>query len=153
MIMVTAVGINTEWGFLMASISEGSGDYYGCCCTNGLPLAVTLILDYSMKKIMANKALVSIMVVAVPKGLPLVVTLILAYSMKKVMEDKALLRSVSTCETIGSTTTICNDKTGTLTFNQVSVVEAHVGGVKLTSPDDGQKLSSSAYSLLFESFA
>ncbi|KAI0526852.1 hypothetical protein KFK09_002444 [Dendrobium nobile] len=61
---------------------------------------------------------VTIMVVAVPKGLPLAVTLILDYSMKKMMEDKALLRSISTCETIGSTTTSCNDKTGTLTLNQ-----------------------------------
>ncbi|KAI0526843.1 hypothetical protein KFK09_002435 [Dendrobium nobile] len=61
---------------------------------------------------------VTIMVVAVPKGLPLAVTLILAYSMIKMMANKALLRRLSTCEMIGSTTTICNDKTGTLTLNQ-----------------------------------
>ncbi|XP_028548558.1 calcium-transporting ATPase 5, plasma membrane-type, partial [Dendrobium catenatum] len=97
--------------------------------------------------------LVTIMVVAVHEGLPLAVTLILAYSMKKMMENKALLRGLSACETIGSTTTICNNKTGILTLNQMTVVVAHVGGVKLTSPDDGQELSSSVYSLLYESIA
>ncbi|KAI0508032.1 hypothetical protein KFK09_014166 [Dendrobium nobile] len=96
---------------------------------------------------------VTIMVVVVLEGLPLAVTLILAYSMKKMMENKALLRGLSACETIGSTTTICNNKTGILTLNQMTVVEAHVGGVKLTSPDDGQELSSSVCSLLYESIA
>ncbi|KAH0469051.1 hypothetical protein IEQ34_002283 [Dendrobium chrysotoxum] len=66
----------------------------------------------------ANYKEVTIMVVAVPEGLPLAVTLILAYSMKKMMANKALLQRLSACETIGSTTTICNDKAGTLTLNQ-----------------------------------
>ncbi|KAH0468631.1 hypothetical protein IEQ34_001863 [Dendrobium chrysotoxum] len=61
---------------------------------------------------------VTIMVVAIPEGLPLAVTLILGYSMKKMMANKAVLRRLSACEMIGSTTTICNDKTGILTLNQ-----------------------------------
>ncbi|KAH0461905.1 hypothetical protein IEQ34_009480 [Dendrobium chrysotoxum] len=77
---------------------------------------------------------VTIMVVVVPEGLPLAVTLILAYSMK-MLANKVL--RLSACETIGSTTTICNNKTGTLTLNQMTVVEAHVGGIKLTYSDDG----------------
>ncbi|XP_028551450.1 calcium-transporting ATPase 5, plasma membrane-type isoform X2 [Dendrobium catenatum] len=68
---------------------------------------------------------VTIMVVVVREGLPLAVTLILTYSMKKMMANKALM----------------------------TVVEAHVGGVKLTSPDNGQELSSSVYSLLYDSIA
>jgi Ca2+-transporting ATPase len=62
---------------------------------------------------------VTIVVVAVPEGLPLAVTLTLAFSMRKMMRDKALVRRLSACETMGSATTICSDKTGTLTLNQV----------------------------------
>ncbi|PUZ71362.1 hypothetical protein GQ55_2G307800 [Panicum hallii var. hallii] len=61
---------------------------------------------------------VTIVVVAVPEGLPLAVTLTLAYSMRKMMRDKALVRRLSSCETMGSATTICSDKTGTLTTNK-----------------------------------
>ncbi|XP_058723280.1 calcium-transporting ATPase 5, plasma membrane-type-like isoform X2 [Vicia villosa] len=70
--------------------------------------------------------------------------------MKKMMEDKALVRRLSSCETMGSTTTICSDKTGTLTMNQVSVVEACVGGKKIISPNDKSQLSTIVYSLLIE---
>ncbi|CAL5342152.1 unnamed protein product [Camellia sinensis] len=62
---------------------------------------------------------VTIVVVAVPEGLPLAATLTLAYSMRKMMSDKALVRRLSACETMGSATTICSDKTGTLTLNQL----------------------------------
>eukprot|EP01018_Ginkgo_biloba_P020557 Gb_19256 [translate_table: standard] len=62
---------------------------------------------------------VTIVVVAVPEGLPLAVTLALAYSMHKMMDDRALVRHLSACETMGSATTICSDKTGTLTMNMV----------------------------------
>ncbi|AET01464.2 putative calcium-transporting ATPase [Medicago truncatula] len=58
---------------------------------------------------------VTIVVVAIPEGLPLAVTLTLAYSMKKMMADQAMVRKLSACETMGSATTICTDKTGTLT--------------------------------------
>ncbi|XP_021773158.1 putative calcium-transporting ATPase 13, plasma membrane-type [Chenopodium quinoa] len=68
-------------------------------------------------------AAVTIIVVAIPEGLPLAVTLTLAYSMKKMMGDNAMVRKLSACETMGSATTICTDKTGTLTLNQMSVTE------------------------------
>lgn len=55
---------------------------------------------------------VTIVVVAIPEGLPLAVTLTLAYSMKKMMADQAMVRKLSACETMGSATTICTDKTG-----------------------------------------
>ncbi|GLT99512.1 hypothetical protein SLE2022_169490 [Rubroshorea leprosula] len=66
---------------------------------------------------------VTIVVVAIPEGLPLAVTLTLAYSMKKMMADQAMVRKLSACETMGSATTICTDKTGTLTLNQMKVTK------------------------------
>ncbi|KAJ9185847.1 hypothetical protein P3X46_005434 [Hevea brasiliensis] len=72
-------------------------------------------------------AAVTIVVVAIPEGLPLAVTLTLAYSMKQMMADNALVRKLSACETMGSATTICTDKTGTLTMNQMQVSEFWLG--------------------------
>ncbi|XP_060671475.1 putative calcium-transporting ATPase 13, plasma membrane-type [Ziziphus jujuba] len=72
-------------------------------------------------------AAVTIVVVAIPEGLPLAVTLTLAYSMKRMMADKAMVRKLSACETMGSATTICTDKTGTLTMNQMKVTKCWLG--------------------------
>jgi Ca2+-transporting ATPase len=67
---------------------------------------------------------VTIVVVAVPEGLPLAVTISLAYSMKKMLADMNLVRHLSACETMGSVTDICSDKTGTLTTNRMEVTDA-----------------------------
>ncbi|KAL6217453.1 hypothetical protein ACLB2K_010670 [Fragaria x ananassa] len=72
-------------------------------------------------------AAVTIVVVAIPEGLPLAVTLTLAYSMKRMMKDQAMVRKLSACETMGSATVICTDKTGTLTLNQMKVTKFWVG--------------------------
>ncbi|KAM0890154.1 hypothetical protein ACQ4PT_027228 [Festuca glaucescens] len=70
---------------------------------------------------------VTIIVVAIPEGLPLAVTLTLAFSMKRMVKENALVRRLSACETMGSVTAICTDKTGTLTLNQMKVTEFWVG--------------------------
>ncbi|BFG13972.1 hypothetical protein CerSpe_002460 [Prunus speciosa] len=72
-------------------------------------------------------AAVTIVVVAIPEGLPLAVTLTLAYSMKRMMVDKAMVRNLSACETMGSATVICTDKTGTLTMNEMKVTKFWLG--------------------------
>ncbi|XP_050240739.1 putative calcium-transporting ATPase 13, plasma membrane-type [Quercus robur] len=72
-------------------------------------------------------AAVTIVVVAIPEGLPLAVTLTLAYSMKRMMADQAMVRKLSACETMGSATTICTDKTGTLTLNKMKVTKFWLG--------------------------
>ncbi|RDY01772.1 Calcium-transporting ATPase 12, plasma membrane-type, partial [Mucuna pruriens] len=72
-------------------------------------------------------AAVTIVVVAIPEGLPLAVTLTLAYSMKRMMADQAMVRKLSACETMGSATVICTDKTGTLTLNQMRVTKFWLG--------------------------
>lgn len=65
---------------------------------------------------------VALIVVAVPEGLPMAVTLALAYSMKRMTKANNLIRKMHACETLGATTLILTDKTGTLTKNQMEVV-------------------------------
>ncbi|CAK7323699.1 unnamed protein product [Dovyalis caffra] len=211
--LVTGVGINTEWGLLMASISEDTGEetplqvrlnglatFIGIV---GLVVALSvlgvLLGRYNLNKFVrfftgntknpdgsvqfikgetsVSKAVdgvikivtvaVTIVVVAVPEGLPLAVTLTLAYSMRKMMADKALaiyetslsnsidiqVRRLSACETMGSSTTICSDKTGTLTLNQMTVVEVYVGKQKINPSDDPSQLHSEVGSLLCNGIA
>ncbi|KAL3070900.1 hypothetical protein niasHS_017025 [Heterodera schachtii] len=69
---------------------------------------------------------VTVLVVAVPEGLSLAVTLSLAYSVKKMMKDNNLVRHLDACETMGNATSICSDKTGTLTTNRMSVVQSYL---------------------------
>ncbi|KAM9352123.1 plasma membrane calcium-transporting ATPase 1-like isoform 1-T1 [Symphorus nematophorus] len=71
---------------------------------------------------------VTVLVVAVPEGLPLAVTISLAYSVKKMMRDNNLVRHLDACETMGNATAICSDKTGTLTMNRMTVVQAYIAG-------------------------
>ncbi|GAV59710.1 E1-E2_ATPase domain-containing protein/Cation_ATPase_C domain-containing protein/Cation_ATPase_N domain-containing protein/Hydrolase domain-containing protein/CaATP_NAI domain-containing protein [Cephalotus follicularis] len=188
--LVTSVGINTEWGLLMASISEDSGEetplqvrLNGVATFIGLVgLAVALLVlvvliiryftggttnadgspQFVAGHTKASDAVddiikiitiaVTIVVVAVPEGLPLAVTLTLAYSMRKMMADKALVRRLSACETMGSATTICSDKTGTLTLNQMTVVDVYAGGKRIDLVSNLQ-LSPMLSSLLVEGIA
>ncbi|KAI9891130.1 MAG: plasma membrane calcium [Vezdaea aestivalis] len=70
---------------------------------------------------------VTIIVVAVPEGLPLAVTLALAFATTRMLKENNLVRVLRACETMGNATTICSDKTGTLTQNQMTVVAGTVG--------------------------
>ena len=72
---------------------------------------------------------VTLIVVAVPEGLPMAVTLSLAYSMRRMLKTNNLVRKMHACETMGATTVICTDKTGTLTQNQMSVEETNFYGL------------------------
>lgn len=70
---------------------------------------------------------VTIIVVAVPEGLPLAVTLALAFATTRMLRDANLVRHLKACEVMGNATTICSDKTGTLTQNKMQVVAGTVG--------------------------
>lgn len=70
---------------------------------------------------------ITIIVVAVPEGLPLAVTLALAFATRKMMKENNLVRVFKACETMGNATSICSDKTGTLTQNKMTVVAGTFG--------------------------
>jgi len=83
---------------------------------------------------------VTLVVVAVPEGLPMAVTLSLAYSMRRMLKTNNLVRKMHACETMGATTVICTDKTGTLTRNQMQVSSTDFYGL------EGQRLAGSSLS-------
>ena len=78
------------------------------------------LIAYTLKTLMIA---VTLIVVSVPEGLPMAVTLSLAYSMRRMLKTNNLVRKMHACETMGATTVICTDKTGTLTQNQMRVDE------------------------------
>ncbi|CAB4419092.1 unnamed protein product [Rhizophagus irregularis] len=152
--IVTGVGVNSFFGKIMMSLRSEAEDTplqeklndlaekiaklggaaallmfivllikYFVSFRNGVP-SVTHILDNLIKIIIST---VTIVVVAVPEGLPLAVTLALAYATTRMLKDNNLVRVLSACETMGNATTICSDKTGTLTQNKMTVVTGIIG--------------------------
>uniref|UniRef100_A0A0D9X9S3 Calcium-transporting ATPase n=1 Tax=Leersia perrieri TaxID=77586 RepID=A0A0D9X9S3_9ORYZ len=181
--LVTGVGANTEWGQLMANISEDNGEetplqvrlngvatFIGMV---GLTVAGAVLVvlwiryftghtknpDGSTQFVAGTtRAKTGFM------GAIRILTIAthdcwhyfgfrLAYSMRKMMRDKALVRRLSSCETMGSATTICSDKTGTLTLNKMTVVQAYFGGTMLDPCDDIRTMSCGATELLIEGIA
>ncbi|KAE8688901.1 Calcium-transporting ATPase 3, plasma membrane-type [Hibiscus syriacus] len=150
--LVSAVGMRTEWGKLMETLNEGGEDetplqvkLNGVATIIGkigltfavvtfLILTVRFLIDKALQNDFTNwsstdaltlldyfATAVTIIVVAVPEGLPLAVTLSLSFAMKQLMNKRALVRHLSACETMGSASCICTDKTGTLTTNHMVV--------------------------------
>lgn len=189
--VVTGVGMLTEWGQLMAAIGEDTSEetplqvrlngvatlvgkvglsvaalvfsisiiYYFVGHMNGagdsgkFKAGRTSGGDIFNTLVEIIEVAVTIVVVAVPEGLPLAVTLNLAYAMKKMIADKALVRRLSACETMGSATTICSDKTGTLTLNQMAVTKAWVAGGMRDPVSDLGSLDKGYCNVLIEGIA
>ncbi|RXH71477.1 hypothetical protein DVH24_018832 [Malus domestica] len=156
--LVTSVGTNTEWGMLMASISEDTGEE--------TPLQVRL-----------NGVATFIGIVGLTVALLVLIVLLVRYFTGHTKNangspqfkagktkfgdaiDGAIkivtiaVRRLSACETMGSATTICSDKTGTLTLNQMTVVEAFTGGRKIDLSGSKSDVSPILSSLLIEGIA
>ena len=147
--LVTSVGVNSSYGKTLMSLQdEGQttplqsklnilAEYIAKLgLAAGLLLFVVLFIKFLAQlgsihggsQIKGQRFLqifivaVTIIVVAVPEGLPLAVTLALAFATTRMLKDNNLVRLLRACETMGNATTVCSDKTGTLTQNKMSVV-------------------------------
>jgi Ca2+-transporting ATPase len=152
--LVTATGIHSSYGKTMMSLHEDSEatplqSKLNVLATHiaklgraaGLLLFAILLIKFlaHLKGSDATSAekgqnfldilivAITVIVVAVPEGLPLGVTLALAFATTRMLKDNNLVRVLQSCETMGNATTICSDKTGTLTQNKMTVVAASLG--------------------------
>ena len=89
-----------------------------CMCVMGFLIDGLPFKEFALEYLITA---ITILVVAVPEGLPLAVTLSLAFSSFQMSNENNLVKHLDACETMGSATTICTDKTGTLTANRMTV--------------------------------
>lgn len=155
-IIVTSVGDKTEMGSIATELKstetkstplqEKLDKLAKSISTIGV-IAAALIFAYELFKIYANNSLsfdtvqnafmtsIALIVAAVPEGLPTVVAITLALNIIKMAKNNALVRKLVACETIGSINVICSDKTGTLTKNQMTVIDTWNNGALLKPAD------------------
>ncbi|KAH0284466.1 calcium transporting P-type ATPase-like protein [Aureobasidium namibiae CBS 147.97] len=172
--LVVATGVNSSYGKTMMSLREDSevtplqsklntlAEYIAKLGgAAALLLFIVLLIKFCAKlpgdrRTPSEKAqnflnilivAVTIVVVAVPEGLPLAVTLALAFATKRMTKDNNLVRVLRSCETMGNATTVCSDKTGTLTQNVMTVVAGTVGTTSRFSSKVGKDQDNQAASV------
>ena len=142
--VVTATGMNTEIGGIARMLSEQEdestplqkrldslGKQLGIACIVICVLIFGVGLLRRMDIFDMFMVSVSLAVAAIPEGLTIVVTVILALGMQKMVKKNAIIKRLGAVETLGSTTVICSDKTGTLTQNKMTVVKSYGGEAML----------------------
>ena len=141
--VVTATGMDTEMGKI-ANLLDGEeetqtplqkklaqlGKYLGIiailCCMVIFVVGVAAkmeVLDIFMTA-------VSLAVSAIPEGLPAIVTIVLSIGVQRMVKRNAIIRKLPAVETLGSSSIICSDKTGTLTQNRMTLVKAYLDETK-----------------------
>ncbi|KAJ3032090.1 hypothetical protein HDV00_007999 [Rhizophlyctis rosea] len=106
--------------FIVTGAKNGWSEYQVDGAVNGGKIVLAIV-----NKIILQ--VVTIIVVAVPEGLPMAVTIALIYGTRKMAEHNNFVRQLAACETMGGATTICTDKTGTLTENKMTVMVGYFG--------------------------
>jgi P-type Ca2+ transporter type 2C len=132
-LLVTATGMQTEMGRLAGMIAatpdsqtplQRQLDVLGKRLATIAGAVVLVIFALSLLRdaplVDAAMTAVALAVAAIPEGLPAVVTVTLAIGMWRMARNRAILKKLAAVETLGSTTVICSDKTGTLTLNQMT---------------------------------
>lgn len=151
--MVVGIGLSSQWGKIKSSLISVAVNtplqdklanmtlifsYIGisaAACVFVAQMITALVMTESSNTILyevvhAFIMSVAVVLVSIPEGLPLAVTISLAYSTKKMCQDNNFIRVLAACETMGNVTDICSDKTGTLTENLMTVVEAWLADQK-----------------------
>lgn len=152
--LVTSVGVNSSFGKVMIGLQTENEDtplqvklanmanWIGYLGTAAAGLLFIILLIRFLAGLSGNTdtpamkgsnfldiliVAITIIVVAVPEGLPVAVTLALSFATKRMLKENNLVRHLRACETMGNATTICSDKTGTLTQNKMTVVAGIMG--------------------------
>ena len=185
--LVTSVGQNSSFGKIMISLQTtneatplqvklgGLANWIGGLGSSAAGLLFFVLLIKFLAGLSSNPhtpaekgqefldiliVAITVIVVAVPEGLPLAVTLALAFATTRMLKENNLVRVLRACETMGNATTICSDKTGTLTQNKMTVVAGTIGmNDKFGSSDEpmaavfGNKVSKNVKELVRTSIA
>ncbi len=150
--IVTATGMDTVIGNIAKMIQEDVqqdtplqrklaqlGKILGSACLVICAIVLGLGLLRGEDPLAMFMTAVSLAVAAIPEGLPAVVTIVLALGMQRMVRHNAIMKKLHAVETLGSTTVICSDKTGTLTQNQMTIVKMYTLGQEIDVSGDGYK--------------
>ena len=140
-VVITETGMNTEIGKIAALLEKGKVEitplqkrlnFLGKilaigCLTICLIMLVVGIVVYNFDAMESVMTAISLAVAAIPEGLSIVVTVILSVGVSQMVKHNAIVKNLTTVETLGSTSIICSDKTGTLTQNVMTLMNAYDG--------------------------
>jgi len=149
-LLVCATGMGTEMGRLAAMLEaaeEGDtplqkeldrvGKRLAAIAVAVIAVILAVGIGHGQDLVQAVLNAVALAVAAIPEGLPAVVTVTLAIGMYRMARQKAIVRKLAAVETLGSTTVICSDKTGTLTMNQMTARSLYHRGRRFAVSGEG----------------
>ncbi len=138
--VITDTGMKTQMGNIAGMLNSSSdeatplqkkldslGKLLGIVCLSICGIIFVLGLLRGMELFDIFMTSVSLAVAAIPEGLTVVVTVVLAMGMQRMVKCNAIIKRLSAVETLGSTTVICSDKTGTLTQNKMTIQRIYDG--------------------------
>lgn len=138
--VITDIGMKTQMGNIAGMLNSSSdeatplqkkldslGKLLGIVCLSICGIIFLLGLLRGMELFDIFMTSVSLAVAAIPEGLTVVVTVVLAMGMQRMVKCNAIIKRLSAVETLGSTTVICSDKTGTLTQNKMTIQRIYDG--------------------------